>query len=91
METLYAIVRFFQSGGVFMYPILLIFAVGLAIAVERYVYLTVVREDLQEISRAEDARVQPGLATRAELRSQPSEDSSVLLCRYQAESKWLDG
>ena len=43
METLYAIVRFFQSGGVFMYPILFIFAIGLTIAIERYVYLTVVR------------------------------------------------
>ena len=43
MEILYAIVRFFQSGGVFMYPILFIFAIGLAIAVERYVYLTIVR------------------------------------------------
>jgi biopolymer transport protein ExbB/TolQ len=43
MEMLYAIVRFFQSGGVFMYPILLIFAIGLAIAIERYIYLTVVR------------------------------------------------
>jgi biopolymer transport protein ExbB/TolQ len=43
MEMLYPAVRFFQSGGVFMYPILLIFAIGLAIAVERYVYLTVVR------------------------------------------------
>ena len=43
MEMLYPIVRFFQSGGVFMYPILLIFAIGLAIAIERYVYLTIVR------------------------------------------------
>ena len=43
MEMLYPIVRFFQSGGVFMYPILLIFAIGLAIAVERYVYLSIVR------------------------------------------------
>ena len=43
MELLYKVVAFFQSGGVFMYPILLILAVGLAIAVERYIYLTVVR------------------------------------------------
>ncbi len=43
MELLYKVVAFFQSGGVFMYPILLILAVGLAIAIERYIYLTVVR------------------------------------------------
>jgi hypothetical protein len=35
-----AIVRFFQQGGVFMYPILIVFALGLAIAAERWLYLT---------------------------------------------------
>jgi biopolymer transport protein ExbB len=40
METFSTIVRFFQEGGVFMYPIVLVLALGLAIAVERWVYLT---------------------------------------------------
>ena len=35
------IVSFFQEGGVFMYPIVLVFALGLAIAVERYLFLSV--------------------------------------------------
>ena len=34
------IVRFFQGGGDFMYPIAVVFVVGAAIAVERYIYLT---------------------------------------------------
>ena len=34
------IVRFFQEGGAFMYPILFVFAFGVAIAVERWMYLT---------------------------------------------------
>ena len=34
------IIRFFQSGGPFMYPILIVFALGAAIAVERWMYLT---------------------------------------------------
>ena len=34
------IVRFFQGGGDFMYPIAIVFVVGLAIAIERYIYLT---------------------------------------------------
>mgnify|MGYP003465545631 FL=1 len=38
------IVRFFQSGGFFMFPILLTLLVGLAIAFERWVYLKRVRE-----------------------------------------------
>ena len=40
MDVLGAIVRFFQQGGLFMYPILIVFALGLAIAVERWMYLT---------------------------------------------------
>jgi biopolymer transport protein ExbB len=34
------IVRFFQGGGEFMYPIATVFVVGLAIAIERWIYLT---------------------------------------------------
>jgi biopolymer transport protein ExbB len=36
-----SIVSFFQDGGAFMYPIMLVMAIGLAIALERYIYLTV--------------------------------------------------
>ena len=43
METLYTVIRFFQSGGPFMYPILLVLAIGSAIAIERYIYLSLVR------------------------------------------------
>ena len=40
MDTYNAIVNFFQEGGMFMYPILVVFALGIAIAIERYIYLT---------------------------------------------------
>jgi biopolymer transport protein ExbB len=43
MEMIYSIVGFFVTGGPFMYPILIVFAVGAAIAVERYVTLTLIR------------------------------------------------
>jgi biopolymer transport protein ExbB len=36
-----SIVSFFQDGGAFMYPIMVVLAIGLAIALERYIYLTV--------------------------------------------------
>jgi len=42
MESLYSIVGFFSTGGLFMYPILFVFAIGVAIAIERYVTLTLV-------------------------------------------------
>jgi biopolymer transport protein ExbB len=37
-----SIVSFFQTGGVFMYPILIVFAIGIAISAERYIKLNVV-------------------------------------------------
>ncbi|MCW8901031.1 MAG: MotA/TolQ/ExbB proton channel family protein [Gammaproteobacteria bacterium] len=37
------IVDFFQDGGIFMYPIMIVLALGLAIAIERYVYLTIIK------------------------------------------------
>ncbi len=40
METYSTMVRFFQEGGAFMYPILLVFALGAAIAIERYLFLS---------------------------------------------------
>ncbi len=35
----YSIIAFFQKGGMFMYPILIVFSVGIAIAVERWFQL----------------------------------------------------
>jgi biopolymer transport protein ExbB/TolQ len=35
------VIKFFQDGGFFLYPLVIIFVVGVAIAVERWVYLTV--------------------------------------------------
>ena len=43
MDVFSTIGRFFQNGGHFMYPIALVAVVGIAIAIERYVYLTVTR------------------------------------------------
>lgn len=37
-------VKFFLEGGFFMYPILLVLVLGLAIAVERYFYLTYAKQ-----------------------------------------------
>jgi biopolymer transport protein ExbB len=42
MDFIYSIVGFFVTGGPFMYPILIVFAVGAAIAIERFVTLTMV-------------------------------------------------
>lgn len=34
------VVKFFQAGGAFMYPILVVLALGIAIAIERFLYIT---------------------------------------------------
>jgi biopolymer transport protein ExbB len=40
MHSLDMIVNFFRQGGVFLYPIALVWAIGLVIATERFIYLT---------------------------------------------------
>ncbi len=40
MDVYSAIVSFFQQGGVFMYPIVVVLVIGGAIAIERYIYLS---------------------------------------------------
>ena len=48
MDTFYSIVSFFSTGGMFMYPILIVFAFGVAIAIERFVTLTMVTNKNQQ-------------------------------------------
>ncbi|MFV1972582.1 MAG: MotA/TolQ/ExbB proton channel family protein [Thiohalobacterales bacterium] len=49
MDNYSTIVGFFQSGGLFMYPIVVILAMGLAIAVERYIYLSMAKTSNQRV------------------------------------------
>jgi biopolymer transport protein ExbB/TolQ len=49
MDIYSTLVQFFQSGGLFMYPIVAVLALGIAIAVERYVYLTTARATNQRV------------------------------------------
>lgn len=43
------IISFFQTGGAFMYPILIVFAVGVSIAAERYLKLSTVRNQNRKV------------------------------------------
>ena len=45
------VVDFFQDGGIFMYPIMIVLALGLSIAFERYVYLTVIKRKNKKLLR----------------------------------------
>ena len=59
MDIIYSIVGFFAGGGAFMYPILLVAAVGGAIAAERYVTLS----RLAARNRSAWAQLEPTLAS----------------------------
>ena len=43
------VIRFFQDGGPFMYPILVVLAIGLTITIERYIYLISVKNRNQKV------------------------------------------
>jgi biopolymer transport protein ExbB len=49
MEVFSIVVNFFQSGGIFMYPILVTLAIGTAIIIERMIYLTKARVSEKDI------------------------------------------
>jgi biopolymer transport protein ExbB len=76
MDFFYAIVAFFSTGGVFMYPILIVFAIGVAIAVERYVTLALVTRKNQVLWE----QVQPVLAEGDfnKAREMTSQDESTI-------------
>jgi biopolymer transport protein ExbB len=76
MDVFYSIVGFFVSGGLFMYPILLVFAVGLAIAIERYVTLSRVKNKNENVWET----VQPVLSKGdfEQARKLTSEDDSTV-------------
>ena len=42
-------IRFFQDGGIFMFPIAAILIVGVAIVVERFVFLAAAKKSNREI------------------------------------------
>jgi biopolymer transport protein ExbB len=58
MNVLYAVVRFFVAGGPFMYPIMIVFTIGMAISIERYITLTRVRRRNEGMW----SKLQPALA-----------------------------
>ena len=76
MDFFYSIVGFFSTGGLFMYPILLVFAVGVAIAVERYITLTMVTNKNQAVWE----KVQPLLTNGEfdEARDMTSNDEATI-------------
>jgi len=76
MGFFYSIINFFSTGGVFMYPILIVFAIGIAIASERYITLALVTKKNQVVWD----QVQPVLADGnfEKAREMTSDDKSTI-------------
>jgi biopolymer transport protein ExbB len=60
MNIFGTLARFFQDGGHFMYPIAIVLVLGVAIAIERYVYLTVVRSRNRALWQQMEPMLQQG-------------------------------
>jgi len=76
MDFFYSIVGFFVTGGPFMYPILIVFAVGAAIAIERFVTLTMVTAKNQSAWNQVQSALMNGDFDKA--REMTSEDDSTI-------------
>lgn len=76
MDIFYSIVGFFSQGGVFMYPILLVFAFGVAIALERYITLARVTSKNQSVWSSIQPLLKKGDFDKA--REITSNDSSTI-------------
>ena len=76
MDAFYSIVSFFSTGGLFMFPILIVSAFGVAIAVERFVTLKTVTSKNQLVWE----KVQPLLDSGdfEQAREMMSEDESTI-------------
>ncbi|KPK60637.1 MAG: flagellar motor protein MotA [Gammaproteobacteria bacterium SG8_31] len=77
---MYSLVGFFVTGGPFMYPILIVFAVGTAIAIERYITLTAVTNQNQSSwSKLQPALVKGDFEKAREMTSKDESTVSQLL------------
>jgi len=82
MEIYSSLVNFFQAGGLFMYPIVAVLALGVAIAVERYIYLTAARATNQRIWKQVMQLLIDGKYSQASALTEKSKTALSRILRY---------
>jgi biopolymer transport protein ExbB/TolQ len=82
MNIFGTIARFFQDGGHFMYPIAVVLVLGVAIAVERYIYLTVVRAKNRSLWQQLEPMLQQGNFRQAAQVSSQSDSAIGQILSY---------
>ena len=76
MDVIYILVKFFADGGFFMYPILIILAIGTAISIERYTTLSLMIKRNRESWQKLEPLIMTGDFTQA--REIASKDTSTI-------------
>jgi biopolymer transport protein ExbB/TolQ len=82
MDIYSNLVNFFQAGGLFMYPIVVVLALGVAIAVERYVYLTAARTTNQRLWKRVMPMLMDGNYGQAVALTEKSKSALSRILRY---------
>jgi len=82
MSSFDLVVNFFKQGGVFLYPIAAVFAIGLAIAIERFIYLSGVTSGNRKLWAELAPHLKSGNVTRAMQVAEKSDTALATIMRY---------
>lgn len=82
MSAYTTLVRFFQDGGLFMYPIMVVFAVGIAIGIERYLYISRSRQVNKKLWKQLLPMIQAGEFKKAMAITQRSKAAMSQILHY---------
>ncbi len=82
MDIYSSLIQFFQAGGLFMYPIVVVLALGVAIAAERYIYLTAARATNQRVWKKVMPMLMEGNYSQAVAITEKSKAALSRILRY---------
>jgi biopolymer transport protein ExbB/TolQ len=82
MNAIDLVVNFFKQGGVFLYPIAAVFAVGLGVAIERFVYLNRVASGNRRLWAELAPLIQAGNFRKAMEVAEATDSALATIMRY---------
>ena len=82
MNSVDMVVNFFKQGGAFLYPIAAVFAVGLAVAIERFIYLTRVTRGNRKLWSQLAPQIQAGNFRKAMEIADQNDSSLSTIMKY---------
>ena len=82
MNAIDMVVNFFKQGGAFLYPIAAVFAIGVGVACERFVYLTRVARGNRRLWAQLAPQIQSGNFRKAMDIAEKTESALSTIMRY---------